>query len=325
MIGGRLLTAALALLLSGAGGVAAQDAAGPLPERRITVEPGVDFYGSDLRSIFGTTLPICRDACLAESACTAFTFNTAASACFLKSDDGARTAFPAALSATLAPQPEGLAARAAARAAELGFLPAERLAAAREAALSAGFPPVNPVAEAAGRGGPGGDACRGQPNRCGGGLGGTLGPCRGSGGRGLEPAVLAARPRGLGRDQRLPAGRYRRGGRRGRPADRRRARGGGRGPGVARRAAPRRVAGAGTGDRGRGGARRGALRLSRASTGRSTSRRRARGPASTSPSRWQAPGSTTPISSGSTPGPIRSRRGTGSSASTGSRMAAATR
>ena len=37
----------------------------------------------------------------------------------------------------------------------------------------------------------------------------------------------------------------------------------GRGPGVARRAAARRVAGAGTGDRGRGGARRGALRLSR--------------------------------------------------------------
>ena len=147
MIGGRLLTAALALLLSGVV-VAAQDAAGPLPERRITVEPGVDFYGSDLRSIFGTTLPICRDTCMAESACTAFTFNAAASACFLKSDDGARTAFPAALSATLAPQPEGLAARAAARAAELGFLPAERLAAAREAALSAGFPPVNPVAEA---------------------------------------------------------------------------------------------------------------------------------------------------------------------------------
>ena len=81
----------------------AQVAAGPLPERRITVEPGVDFYGSDLRSIFGTTLPICRDACLAEGACTAFTFNTAANACFLKSDDGARTAFPTALSATLAP------------------------------------------------------------------------------------------------------------------------------------------------------------------------------------------------------------------------------
>ena len=151
MIGGKHLAAALALLCAGvaAGGAAAQGPAGPLPDRRITVEPGVDFYGSDLRSIFGTTLPICRDACVADDACTAFTFNSAASACFLKSDDGARTPFPAALSATLAPQPEGLAARAAARAADLGFLPAERLAAAREAALAAGFPPANPVTDAA--------------------------------------------------------------------------------------------------------------------------------------------------------------------------------
>ncbi|HRO12515.1 MAG TPA: PAN/Apple domain-containing protein, partial [Amaricoccus sp.] len=148
MIGGRLFEAALALcVVVAAGAAAAQAPGGPLPERRLTVEPGVDFYGSDLRSIFGTTLPICRDACLAEGACTAFTFNTAANACFLKSDDGARTPFPAALSATLAPQPEGLATRAAARAAELGFLPAGRLAAAREAALSAGFPQEAQIAE----------------------------------------------------------------------------------------------------------------------------------------------------------------------------------
>ena len=151
MIGGRHLAAALTLVcaLGPAGGAVAQGPAGPLPDRRITVEPGVDFYGSDLRSILGTTLPICRDACVADGACTAFTFNAAASACFLKSDDGARTPFPAALSATLAPQPEGLAAQAAARAADLGFLPAERLAAAREAALAAGFPPANPVTDAA--------------------------------------------------------------------------------------------------------------------------------------------------------------------------------
>ena len=151
MIGGRHLAAALTLLCAGvaAGGATAQGTDGPLPDRRVTVEQGVDFYGSDLRSIFGTTLPICRDACLADDACTAFTFNAAASACFLKSDDGARTPFPAALSATLTPQPEGLAARAAARVADLGFLPVERLAAAREAALAAGFPPVSPVADAA--------------------------------------------------------------------------------------------------------------------------------------------------------------------------------
>ena len=72
MVGRRLLAAALALLSA----VAAQAADAPLPERRIIVEPGVDFYGSDLRSIYGTTLPICRDACLAETSCSAFTFNT---------------------------------------------------------------------------------------------------------------------------------------------------------------------------------------------------------------------------------------------------------
>ena len=149
MIGGRLVTAALALLLAGVvvGRAEAQVAAGLLPDRRITVEPGVDFYGSDLRSLFGTTPPICRDACLAEGACKAFTFNTAANACFLKSDVGARTAFATALSATLAPQPDGLATRATARAAELGFLPAARLAAARDAALSAGFPREASIAE----------------------------------------------------------------------------------------------------------------------------------------------------------------------------------
>ncbi len=150
MRGGRFHAAVLALLIAatGAGAALAQAAAAPLPERRITVEPGVDFYGSDLRSIFGTTLPICRDACLAEAGCSAFTFNARAAACFLKSDDGARTPFPGALSATLAPQPAGLAARAAGRAAALGFLPPERLAAAREAALSAGFPLAAPPSEA---------------------------------------------------------------------------------------------------------------------------------------------------------------------------------
>lgn len=148
MIGSRI-AAAFAVLVAMAGTTLAQEAGPPLPERRITVEAGVDFYGSDLRSLFGTTLPICRDACLADGACTAFTFNTAASACFLKSDDGARTPFPSALSATLAPQPEGLAARAAGRADALAFLPADRLAAARAAALSAGFPLSNPPAEAA--------------------------------------------------------------------------------------------------------------------------------------------------------------------------------
>ncbi|PJN94960.1 hypothetical protein CNY89_11310, partial [Amaricoccus sp. HAR-UPW-R2A-40] len=58
--------------------------------RRLIVERGVDFPGGDLRSIFSTSLPLCRDACLAEPACRAFTFNTAASACFLKAAPAGR-------------------------------------------------------------------------------------------------------------------------------------------------------------------------------------------------------------------------------------------
>ena len=44
--------AAAVVALAGLGAAQAQDA---LPERRITVEAGVDFYGGDLRSIYGTT------------------------------------------------------------------------------------------------------------------------------------------------------------------------------------------------------------------------------------------------------------------------------
>lgn len=104
--------------------------------RRLVVERGVDFPGGDLRSIFSTRLPICRDACLAEPACRAFTFNTAASACFLKAEPAGRAPYPAALSARVvagAPLDAG-------RLADLGFLPEATLAAARTAALSVGFP-----------------------------------------------------------------------------------------------------------------------------------------------------------------------------------------
>jgi hypothetical protein len=92
--------AAAALLALPAFEAAAQAGAGALlPERRVVVSPDVDFYGGDLRSIFATTLPICRDACLAETECRGFTFNLGASACFLKSAIGERRPFGGALSA----------------------------------------------------------------------------------------------------------------------------------------------------------------------------------------------------------------------------------
>jgi len=138
----RLLAiVALAALAAIAGGPApAQDGPAPLlPERRAVVEAGVDLYGGDLRSIFATSLPICRDACLAEPECRAFTFNLAAGACFLKSGAGERTPFANAVSAEIvAASPEAVA-RAAARAPDLAFLPEPRRAAARQAALAPGL------------------------------------------------------------------------------------------------------------------------------------------------------------------------------------------
>jgi hypothetical protein len=134
----RLLSLAVVAGVGLAAAVAgAQEAA---PERRPVAEPGVDFYGGDLRAIYATTLPVCRDACLADGACVGFTFNTAAAACFLKSEIGERRPFSAALSARLEAMPPALRATAAMRAAELGFLPPQALAAARETALAGGFP-----------------------------------------------------------------------------------------------------------------------------------------------------------------------------------------
>jgi uncharacterized protein YfaS (alpha-2-macroglobulin family) len=107
----------------------------PVPERRLIGEAGTDFYGDDIRSVFGTTLELCRDICLAEADCAAMTFNTASSACFVKRGVAERQPHPNALSATVVPTAPELLARAAARAAELDFLPTETLALGRAAAL----------------------------------------------------------------------------------------------------------------------------------------------------------------------------------------------
>ena len=56
-----------------------------VPERRAVLVQDLDFYGSDLRSIFDTTRDACETACVAEAACNAFTFNGRANSCFLKS------------------------------------------------------------------------------------------------------------------------------------------------------------------------------------------------------------------------------------------------
>ncbi|HVZ14300.1 MAG TPA: PAN domain-containing protein, partial [Bauldia sp.] len=63
--------------------------AGAADSRRVIVTQGADYSGFDTRTVKNTDLPGCQSACLADNTCKAFTFNTKAGWCFLKSDFGA--------------------------------------------------------------------------------------------------------------------------------------------------------------------------------------------------------------------------------------------
>ncbi|BCH23999.1 alpha-2-macroglobulin family protein [Mesorhizobium sp. L-8-3] len=54
--------------------------------RSIVTTDGSDYFGFDLRTEQNVTLDGCKAICLADSACRAFTYNTRAQWCFLKSD-----------------------------------------------------------------------------------------------------------------------------------------------------------------------------------------------------------------------------------------------
>ncbi len=55
-------------------------------ERRIAVSQDSDYFGFDLRTEKNVSLDACKAQCLADPDCRAFTYNTAANWCFLKSD-----------------------------------------------------------------------------------------------------------------------------------------------------------------------------------------------------------------------------------------------
>ncbi|MGO4832763.1 PAN/Apple domain-containing protein, partial [Rhizobiaceae sp. 2RAB30] len=54
--------------------------------RSIVTTEGSDYFGFDLRTEQNVTLDGCKAVCLADPACRAFTYNTKAQWCFLKSD-----------------------------------------------------------------------------------------------------------------------------------------------------------------------------------------------------------------------------------------------
>ena len=55
-------------------------------DRRIIQTPEADYTGFDYSTIRNVDINQCRAACLSDNKCAAFTYNTRATWCFLKSD-----------------------------------------------------------------------------------------------------------------------------------------------------------------------------------------------------------------------------------------------
>lgn len=110
-----------------------------VPDRRAVVSRDVDFYGADLQNIFDTTYQACRNACLANPDCNAFTFNTVSNACFPKSAISEKQEYEGALSAEILPADPANLRRAAQRAPDLAFLGESALGRARTLASGIGW------------------------------------------------------------------------------------------------------------------------------------------------------------------------------------------
>ena len=83
---------------------------------------GTDLPGGDISSMFDTDINACERACIANTDCTHFTFNTRNGSCFIKAGPGEPVPFQGAWSGSVIAAEAGAEARAQARRAELGFL-----------------------------------------------------------------------------------------------------------------------------------------------------------------------------------------------------------
>ncbi len=98
-----------------------------IPAKRLAISNNTDLPGGDITSIFDTTLEACERACLTNSKCQAFTFNTHNGSCFPKSKMGAAASFDGAISGQVFKADAGAQDRAKARRAELTFVQAWEL------------------------------------------------------------------------------------------------------------------------------------------------------------------------------------------------------
>ncbi len=91
------------------------------PERSVVTTDNADYFGFDLRAEQNLSLQACRQTCLGDPGCRAFTYNTKARWCFLKSDYNQLKPFPGAVAGKLVPAAGDPDIGAPP---ELGFLPA---------------------------------------------------------------------------------------------------------------------------------------------------------------------------------------------------------
>ncbi len=92
-------------------------------DRRLIVTPQADYPGHDLSTIKNVGVDQCQAACLSNDACRAFTFNTKAGWCFLKSDFGALTSTPDATAGRVVEAAEVTPSLERQRLGDLSFLP----------------------------------------------------------------------------------------------------------------------------------------------------------------------------------------------------------
>jgi alpha-2-macroglobulin len=65
--------------------------------RKVVTVKDADYFGFDLRTEQDVTLEKCQEICIADTGCKAFTYNTKAQWCFLKSDFNKMNPFPGAV------------------------------------------------------------------------------------------------------------------------------------------------------------------------------------------------------------------------------------
>ncbi|MBO9424616.1 alpha-2-macroglobulin family protein [Labrenzia sp. R4_1] len=99
-------------------------------DRRIVTIEDADFFGGDYQTVKDVDLDGCKSACLSDNQCQAFTYNTSAGWCFLKSSAGQMQSFAGAVAGRVVEVQRSTFATTGERKAELDFLSRDTLEAA---------------------------------------------------------------------------------------------------------------------------------------------------------------------------------------------------